>query len=73
MSSREEIIIPADILSKLEALPDTDQITQIQIKDWQIEVLRRFWNNKQHLEVSKILGVSTTTALKWYRRFVEGK
>jgi DNA-binding transcriptional regulator YiaG len=60
------------MLRQLEALPNKHTGNPVKNPSpSQIEVLRRGWKTKRQKDVAVVLGVAVSTALKWYREYIE--
>jgi hypothetical protein len=57
--------IPADVKERLDAIPNR-QIGpgEYQWEEWQIEVIKQYWNIKRQVDIADILGISPNTARK---------
>lgn len=80
MPRSTEVRIDADLLARLEALPDRRPGNPgLAPTPSQVEALRRFWRprgaaaRKNQEDIAAAMGVSEGTCRKWYRQYVEAK
>ena len=63
-----------ELRKQLQNLPDsTYSHSEKRLLPEQEKLLLEFWPQKRHEDVAKLLGISTTTALKNYRRLTGRK
>jgi hypothetical protein len=68
--SQETTTVEVGYDPEFEALPDRPIKKGLFTKDMD-EKLLRYWPNKNHIEVARLLGVSPTTAIKRYRELIK--
>ena len=70
MPRSTEIKIPADVLARLEALPDLHMGRRpVEPPAWKREILWRYRGKKALSDIARELGISRTTADRWMRHW----
>ncbi len=65
--------ISSELRKRLEALPPAGRRSECPLDAEKQAALLEFWPKLQHKPLARELGLSHTTALRWYRILTEGK
>mgnify|MGYP003618077258 CR=1 FL=1 len=61
------------IEARLASLPDVKPGQQrFDPEEWQLNILRKYWNTKGHDVVAESIGVSIGVARRWYKEACNG-
>lgn len=67
MREMVEININEELLKKIESLPDKNPgIRQRNPTEQEKEIIKKYWKVKRQTDLCKVLGVSVSTARRWY-------
>ena len=70
-SKSHKIVIPQDILSQIESLPNRK--CEIKWQDWEDEVILKYCGIKSFTAIGKILGKTRTATTERYHKLIESK